>query len=102
MTHFEKSINAFTKYTLKLWGPIIYGPGTFARGKSEGPNRGELWPKPNNIEHKTVLEYSRGQFSPRQIQNPTGKKKKGKTGIGLNLKRDLKYLGKVTLMTLPR
>ena len=22
----------------------------------------------------TVLEYSRGQFSPRQIQNPTGKK----------------------------
>ena len=28
--------------------------------------------------------------------------KRGKTGIGLNLKRDLKYLGKVTLMTLPR
>ena len=57
-----------------MWGPIIYGPGTFARGESEGPSRGELWPKPDNIEHKTVLEYSRGQFSPRQIQNPTGKK----------------------------
>ena len=57
-----------------LWGPIIYGPGPFARGESEGPSRGERWPKPDNIEHKTVLEYSRGQFSPRQIQNPTGKK----------------------------
>ena len=69
--------------------------------ESYGPSRGELWPKPDNIEHKTVLEYSRGQFSPRQIQNSTGKKK-GKTGIGLNLKEDLKYLGKITFTTLPK
>ena len=88
------------KFLNLLWGPIIYGPDPFTRGESKSPSRGGLWPKLNNKKHKIALGYSRGQFSPRQIQNPTGIK--GKTGIGLNLKRDLKYLGKVTLMTLPR
>ena len=75
------------------------GQAHFARGESEGPSRGELWPKLDNIEHKTVLGYSRGHFSPRQIQNPTGKKK-GKTGIGLNLKENLKYPGTTALIAI--
>ena len=57
-------------------------------GESEGPSRGELWPKLYNIEHETVFGYSRGQLSPRQAQNPT--RKKGKTGIRLNSKENLR------------
>ena len=57
-----------------MWGPTIRGPGPFALKKSEGPIRGELWPKLYNAEHKIILGGSRGQFSPRQIHNPTGTK----------------------------
>ena len=71
-----------------MWGPIIYGPGPFTRGESKGPSRGELWPKLNEVKHKIALGYSRGQFSPRQTQNPTGER--GKNGIGLSLKENLK------------
>ena len=67
--------------------PIIYGSGPFTRGESKSPSRGGLWPKLNNIKHKIVLGYSRGQFSPRQTQNPT--EKRGKNGIGLSLKENL-------------
>ena len=58
-----------------LWGPIIYGPGPFALRKSEGPSQGELRPKLYNTEHLTVLWCSRGQLSPRQIQNPTRRRR---------------------------
>ena len=78
-----------------LWGPIVYEPGPFTRGESKGPSRGGLWPKLNNIKHKIALGYSRGQFSPQQTQSPTGKR--GKNGIGLNLKENLKYPGKTAL-----
>ena len=50
---------------------------------------------PSSIKHKIALGYSRGQFSPRQTQSPTGKR--GENGIGLNLKENLKYLGKAAL-----
>ena len=53
---------------------VIYGPDPFTHGESKGPSRGGLWPKLDNIEHKVALGYSRGQFSPRQTQNPTGEK----------------------------
>ena len=42
---------------LLLWGPIIYGPGRFARGEYRGPSRGGLWPKINNMKCKIALEY---------------------------------------------
>ena len=74
---------------------IIYGPGPFTRGESKGPSRGGLWPKLDNIKHKIALGYSRGQFSPRQTQSPTGKR--GKNDIGLSLKENLKYPGKAAL-----
>ena len=57
-----------------MWGPIVYRPGPFTRGGSKGPSQGGLWPKLNNIKHKIALGYSRGQFSPRQTQSPTGEK----------------------------
>ena len=81
-----------------LWGPIVYGPGPFIRGKSKGPSRGGLWPKLNNIKHKIALGYSREQFSLRQTQSPTGKR--GKNGIGLSLKENLKYPRKAALTTI--
>ena len=74
-----------------MWGPIIYGPAPFARGESKGLSQGGLWLKLNNMKCKIALEYSRGQFSPRQTQNPT--EKRGKNGIGLNLKENLKISG---------
>ena len=74
---------------------LIYGPCPFTRGESKSPSRGGLWPKPDNIKHKIALGYSRGQFSPRQTQSPTGKR--GKNGIGLSLKENLKYPGKAAL-----
>ena len=77
---------------------IIYGPDPFTRGESKGPSRGGLWPKLDNIKHKIALGYSRGQFSPRQTQSPTGKR--GKNGIGLSLKENLKYPGKAALTTI--
>src|SRR6266702_263192 len=52
-------------------------------------------PNSNNIKHKIALGYSRGQFSPRQTQSPTGKR--GKNCIGLSLKENLKYPGKAAL-----
>src|SRR6266568_1045094 len=75
-----------------LWGPIVDGPGPFTHGESKSPSRGGLWPKLHNIKHKVALGYSRGQFSPRQTQSSTGKR--GKNGIGLSLKENLKYPGK--------
>ena len=78
-----------------MWGPIIYGPSPFTCGESTGSSRGGLWPKPDNIKHKIALGYSRGQFNPRQTQSPT--RKRGKNGIGLNLKENLKYPGKAVL-----
>ena len=48
-----------------------------------------------NIKHKIALGYSRGPLSPRQTQSPTGKR--GKNGIGLSLKENLKYPGKAAL-----
>ena len=38
-----------------MWGPAIRGPGPFALRESEGPIRGELWPKLYNAEHKTIF-----------------------------------------------
>ena len=61
-------------------------------GSPKAQSRGGLWPNLDNIKHKIALGYSRGQFSPRQTQNPTGKR--GKSGIGLSLKENLKYPGK--------
>ena len=78
-----------------MWGPIIYGSGPLTRRESKSPSRGGLWPKLKNIKHKIALGYSRGQFSPRQTQNPTGKR--GKNGIGLSLKENLKYPMKAAL-----
>ena len=78
-----------------LWGPIVYGPSPFTRGESKGPSRGRLWPKLNNIKHVIAMGYSRGPLSPWQTQSLTGKR--GKNGIGLSLKENLKYLGKAAL-----
>ena len=77
---------------------MIYGPGPSTRGESKGPSREGLWPKLNNIKHKIALGYSRRQFSPRQTQSPTGKR--GKNGIGLSLKENLKYPGKAALIAI--
>ena len=77
---------------------VIYGPGPFTRGESEGPSREELWSKLDHIKRKTVLGYSRGQFSPRQTQNPTGKK--GQSWYKTKLERKVKNIrGK--LLSLP-
>ena len=81
-----------------MWGPIVYGPGPFTRRESKGPSRRGLWPKPNNVKHKIALRYRRGPLSPRQTQSPTGER--GKNGIGLSLKENLKYLGKLPLLSL--
>ena len=78
-----------------MWGPIIYGLDPFTCGESTGPSRGGLWPKPDKIKHKIALRYSRGQFNPRHTQSPT--RKRGKSGIGLSLKENLKYPGKAAL-----
>ena len=78
-----------------MWGPIIYGPNPFTCGESTGPSRGGLWLKPGNIKHKIASGYSRGQFSPRQIQSST--RKRGKNGIGLSWKENPKYPGKAAL-----
>ena len=64
-------------------------------GSPKGPSRRGLWPKPNNIKHKIALRYSRGPLSPRQTQSPT--EKRGKNGIGLSLKENLKYPEKAAL-----
>ena len=45
-----------------------------------------------------TLQFSRGQFCPRQTQRPT--KERGKSGIGLSLKENLKYLWKAALTTI--
>ena len=74
---------------------VIYGPGPFTREESKGPSRGGLWSKLNNITHKIALGYSRGSLSPRQTQSLT--RKRGKNGIRLNLKENLKYQGKAAL-----
>ena len=78
-----------------MWGPIVYGPGPFTRRESKGSSRRGLWPKPNNVKHRIALRYRRGPLSPRQTQNPT--KERGKNGIGLGLKENLKYPGKAAL-----
>ena len=44
----------FSSKTL-LWGLTIRGPGPFALRESEGPIRGELWPKPYNAEHEPIF-----------------------------------------------
>ena len=61
-----------------MWGPIIYGPGPFARGESEGPSRGELWPKPDNIEYKTVFG-----IQPRTVQSSADPKSHRNKGVKL-------------------
>ena len=78
-----------------MWGSIIYGSGPFTYGEPKGPSRGGLWPKLNNIKHKIALGYSRGSLSPQQTQSLT--EKRGKNGIGLSLKENLKYPGKAAL-----
>ena len=60
---------------LFFWGLIIYGPGPFALRESEGPSQGELRPKLYNTEHQSMSWCSRGQLSPRQIQNPTRRRR---------------------------
>ena len=77
---------------------IICGSSPFTRRGSKGPSRGGIWPKHNNIKPKIALGYSRGQFSPRQTQSLTGKR--GKNGIGLSLKENLKYPRKAALTTI--
>ena len=78
-----------------MWGPIVYGTGPSTCRESKDPSRRELWPKPNNVKHRIALKYRWGPLSPRQTQSPT--KKRGKNGIGLSLKENLKYPGKVAL-----
>ena len=39
-----------------MWGPTIRGPGPFALRESEGPIRGELWPKLHDAEHRPIIE----------------------------------------------
>ena len=68
-----------------MWGPIVYGPSPFTRRESKGPSRRGLWPKPNNVKHRIALRY----------QRPT--EERGKNGIGLSLKENLKYPGKAAL-----
>ena len=74
-----------------MWGPIVYGPGSFTRRESTGPSRRGLWPKPNNVKYRIALRYRRGLLSPRQTQSPT--EERGKNGIGLSLKENLKISG---------
>ena len=63
-----------------------------------GPSPRGLWSKPNNVKHKIALRYRRGSLSSRQTQSPT--RERGKNGIGLNLKENLKYPGKAALTTI--
>ena len=69
----QNSYLIFFEYV--LWGPIIHGSGPFALRESKGLSRGELRPKLYNAEHQTVLWCSRGQLSPRQIQNLTKRRR---------------------------
>ena len=55
-------------------------------------------PRPNNVEYRIVLRYRQGPLSPRQTQSPT--EERGKNGIGLTLKENLKYPGKAALIAI--
>ena len=72
----------------KCGAQVIYGPGLFTRGESEGPNRGGLRPKPDNIKHRMALGYSRGKFSPRQ--NPKSHRTEGQKRYRAKLERKSK------------
>ena len=80
-----------------MWGPIIHGPGPFALRESKGPSRGEPRPKLYNAEHQTVFvvqpRTTRSSADPKPHQ-----KKKGKPGIGPDLKENLRLSGKATLI----
>ena len=80
-----------------LWGPIIHGPGPFTLRESKGPSQGEPRPKLYNAEHRTVFV-----MQPRTTQSSADpkphQKKKGKPGIGPNLKENLRISGKATLI----
>ena len=80
-----------------MWGPIIHGPGPSALRESKGPSRGEPRPKLYNAEHQTVFVVQ-----PRTTQSSADpkphQKKKGKPGIGPNLKENLRISGKATLI----
>ena len=52
-------------------------------------------PSPINVKHRIALRYRRGPLSPRQTQSPT--EERGKNGIGLSWKENLKYPGKAVL-----
>ena len=74
------------------------GQSPFARRESEGPSRGESWPKP----------YGRALGSlgiqPRTIQSsadPKSHKKRGvKAGVGSNLKENLRISGKAAFIAI--
>ena len=56
---FNYIINEYLNYIFMIsncGAQTIYGPGLSTQGKSNGPSRGELWPKPN----KMAFGYRRG------------------------------------------
>ena len=70
-----------------MWGPIIYGPGPLAHGKSRGPSRKRLWPELRNIRQKKwPREAAEDSLVLGRPKAPLrrGVKKKRK-GIGTNL-----------------
>ena len=82
-----------------LWGPMTYGSSPFTRGESEGPSRGELWPKLGNIRHKTVLE-----IQPRTAQSladPKSHQNKGQSRYKTKLERKSKNIrGKAAIIVI--
>src|SRR6266568_2358308 len=70
----------------------IYGPGPSTWGKSEGPSRGGLWPKLDQI----AYGHRRGRLSPRQTQSSPlkGGQKRYRTETRT---KDLKYPRKAAL-----
>ena len=59
------------------------GQAHLPMGSPKAQAEEDYGPSSINIKHRIALGYSRGQFSPRQTQSPTGKR--GKNGIGLKL-----------------
>ena len=73
------------------------GQSPFARRESEGPSRGEPWPK---LYGRALSSFG---IQPRTIQSsadPKSHQKRGKTGIGPNLKENLRISGIAALIAI--
>ena len=77
---------------IMIVGPITHRSGPLAQGESKVQAKESHG---NNIKPKKVQRCCRGQFSPRQTQNSP--KKRGKNGIRINLKENLKGPRKAAL-----